>query len=221
MDDDRGELITVLLVDDHQVFNESLARLLEEREGIEVVGTAITGAEAIEAAHELQPSVVLLDYDLPDRDGASVAAEIRRGRPETMVVMLTGSTDDDTLLAAIEAGCTGFLTKDRAAADVAAAVRGAAAGEALISPEQLARLLPKLRRSGGPVGLTLTPREQEILRHLAEGEVNKVIAANLHLSVHTVRNYVQSILNRLGAHSRLEAVSIAVREGLIEFPTSR
>ena len=211
----------MLLIDDHQMFSDSLARLLRDEDGIEVIGSATTGEEGVRAATELEPAVVLLDYQLPDRDGASVATEIRRRNPATMVVMLTGSTDDRTLLAAIDAGCSGFLTKDRAATEVATAVRAAAAGEALISPALLARLLPRLNRTHRPVGADLTAREREVLVLLADGLTNKAIASSLNLSVNTVRGYVQSILNRLGAHSKLEAVSTAVREGLLEYPASR
>jgi DNA-binding NarL/FixJ family response regulator len=162
--------------------------------------------------------VVLVDFQLPDRTGVEVAAEVKARNPKTMVVMLTGSTDDRVLLAAIDAGCSGFLTKDRGASEVAEAVRAAAAGEALISPAQLARLLPKLSRTHRAVGADLTDRERELLQHLARGQTNKVIAAELHLSVNTVRNYVQSVLTKLNAHSKLEAVSTAVREGIIDYP---
>lgn len=218
---DPASAITVLLIDDHQMFSDSLARLLRDEEGIEVVGTAANGEDGIRAATTLEPAVVLLDYQLPDQDGAAVAAEIRRRNPATMVVMLTGSTDDRTLLAAIDAGCSGFLTKDRAATEVAAAVRAAAAGEALISPALLARLLPRLNRTHRSVGADLTGREREVLVLLAEGLTNKAIAGSLNLSVNTVRGYVQSILTRLGTHSKLEAVATAVREGLIDYPAGR
>ena len=122
-------------------------------------------------------------------------------------------------MGAIDAGCSGFLTKDRAAAEVAEAVRATAAGEALISPSLLARLLPKLNRTPRAIGADLTDRELEILSLLARGWNNKLIAGELYLSVNTVRNYVQSVLTKLGAHSKLEAVSTAVREGIVSFPS--
>jgi DNA-binding NarL/FixJ family response regulator len=140
--------------------------------------------------------------------------------PSSMVVMLTGAEDDRVLLGAIDAGCSGFLTKDRAASEVARAVRAAASGEALISPAQLARLLPRLSSKRTEVGTDLTRRELELLIHLARGSSNKTIAAELHLSLNTVRNYVQSVLTKLGAHSKLEAVSTAVREGIIDYPST-
>jgi len=124
------------------------------------------------------------------------------------------------LLGAIDAGCSGFLTKDRAAGEVARAVRAAASGEALISPAQLARLLPRLSSKKTEVGTDLTRRELELLTHLARGSSNKAIAADLHLSLNTVRNYVQSVLTKLDAHSKLEAVATAVREGIIDYPSA-
>lgn len=212
------QVIGVVIVDDHRMFAESLSRLLSDEPDITVLGVGWTAAEAIDLLERHQPRVVLVDYVLPDRNGVELAEEVKRRRPDTMIVMLTGSTDDRVLLKAIEAGCSGFLTKDRAANEVVDAVRAAAAGEALISPAQLARLLPKLSRTHRAVGADLTDRERELLTHLASGHTNKVIAGELHLSVNTVRNYVQSVLTKLGAHSKLEAVSTAVREGIIDYP---
>ena len=212
--------VGVLIVDDHRMFSESLARLLADEEGIAVLGVAATGADAVEMVNRLHPKVVLMDYQLPDQDGVSVTTAIRRENPSVMVVMLTGSTEDRVLLAAIDAGCSGFLTKDRAAAEVVHAVRAAAVGEALISPALLTRLLPKLNRTQRTLGEDLSDREREVLGFLARGMTNKVIAAELFLSVNTIRNHVQSVLAKLGAHSKLEAVSTAVREGIIGYPTA-
>jgi DNA-binding NarL/FixJ family response regulator len=211
------ELVRVMVVDDHVMFAESLARLLADEDSIEVVGIADSGAAALELLGQHAPDVVLVDYQMPDQDGVAITAEIKSRSPEVMVVMLTGSTEDRVLLAAIEAGCSGFLTKDRAAAEVAEAVRAAAAGEALISPAQLARLLPRLTRNERTLGSDLTERERDVLVELSRGQTNRVIADELHLSVNTVRNYVQSVLTKLGAHSKLEAVSTAVREGIIDY----
>ncbi len=212
--------VGVLIVDDHRMFSESLARLLADEEGVSVLGVAATGADAIDMVNRLHPNVVLMDYQLPDQDGVAVTVEVKRQNPSVMVVMLTGSTEDRVLLAAIDAGCSGFLTKDRAAAEVVHAVRAAAIGEALISPALLARLLPKLNRTQRSLGEDLSDREREILGYLARGMTNKVIAAELFLSVNTIRNHVQSVLAKLGAHSKLEAVSTAVREGIIDYPTA-
>ena len=211
--------IDVLVIDDHQMFADSLARLLSDEPDITVVAVASTATEGVEIAVRLRPQVALVDYQLPQSNGVAVTAEIKRRAHDVMIVMLTGSTDDGILLAAIEAGCSGFLTKDRAAQEVATAVRLAAAGEALVSPRELARLLPKLSRHYRAVGSDLTERERQILLLLAEGLANAAIAARLHLSVNTVRNYVQAVLTKLDAHSKLEAVAIGVREGVIRYPT--
>jgi DNA-binding NarL/FixJ family response regulator len=213
-----SSLVTVLIIDDERMFAESLARLLADESDISVVGVASSGAEGIKIAEALQPRVVLVDYQLPDRDGVAVMVDLKLQDPETKVVMITGSGDDRVLLAAIEAGCSGFLTKTRAASEVATAVRAAAGGEALISPELLSRLLPRLNRSHRNLGDDLTDREIAVLRLLTMGLTNRAVATELHLSVNTIRNYVQSILNKLGAHSKLEAVSTAVRQGIVEYP---
>jgi DNA-binding NarL/FixJ family response regulator len=219
--DGREVPIDVMIVDDHRAFGESLARLLSDEPDINVVGVLTSGTSAIQAAGQLLPRVALVDYQMPEQDGVAVAAEIKRRSPTTMVVMLTGSADDRLLLAAIDAGCSGFLTKDRAAAEIVDAVRTTASGEALISPAMLARLLPKLSRTQRTLGSDLTDRELDVLRRLARGSTNKVIASDLSLSVNTIRNYVQSILLKLDAHSKLEAVSTAVREGIIGYPSDR
>jgi two-component system response regulator DevR len=220
MSDPTDERIKVLLVDDHQMFAQSLARLLADEPDIEVQGIVTDALQAAARAAELRPRVVLLDYQMPGRNGVDIATKIKADNPAVMVVMLTGSNDDQVLLAAIEAGCSGFLTKDRAAADVATTVRGAAAGDVLVAPALLARLLPRLSRKQRRIGFDLTERESEVLRLLARGWTNAVIARHLHLSVNTVRNYVQSVLTKLDAHSKLEAVTIGVRERIIEFPTA-
>jgi DNA-binding NarL/FixJ family response regulator len=219
---DRAEdaRIGVLLVDDHQMFVESLARLLADEDDIEVLGIVTDSSQAAATALRLRPEVVLVDYQMPGRDGVSITAEIKAAQPEVMVVMLTGSADDQVLLASIEAGGSGFLTKDRAADEVALAVRAAAAGEALISPAMLARLLPRLKSGFRGIGSDLTQRELDILSLMTKGDSNAAIAAQLHLSVNTIRNYVQSILIKLGAHSKLEALSIAFREKIVTVPIS-
>jgi DNA-binding NarL/FixJ family response regulator len=211
----------VLIIDDHRMFADSLARLLADEDDLEVVAIGCTAEEGVQLAHDLHPRVVLVDYQLSTTNGVAVAAEILRDAPDMKIVMLTGTADDRVLLAAIEVGCIGFLNKSRAAPEVLNAVRLASAGEALISPTELARLLPNLSRTHRSVGDDLTAREREILTLLAEGRSNALIADELFLSVNTVRNYVQSVLTKLGAHSKLEAVATGVREGVIAYPTEQ
>jgi DNA-binding NarL/FixJ family response regulator len=212
-------VLGVLVVDDHQMFAESLARLLSDQDDIVVLGMAAEGSEALDLCERLKPNVILIDYHMPGRDGVSIAAEIKRNHPEIMVVMLTGSAEDHVVLAAVEAGCSGYVTKDRAATELVDAVRSAAAGEVVISPALLARLLPQLNRTSAASGVQLTERELQLLGLMAKGSTNKVMADELNLSVNTVRNYVQILLTKLNVHSKLEAVSTAVREGIIDYPS--
>lgn len=214
-------IVRVVIVDDHILFAESLSRVLTAELGVEVVGIATNGPDAVRLANDLRPTVMLVDYKMPGQDGVSIAAEVKKMHPEIFVVMLTGASDDQMILTAIDAGCSGFLTKDRAVTDVANAVRDVANGEALISSEMLARILPKLKRTYRSVGHDLTSREREVLSLLALGWTSRVIADHMHLSLNTVRNYTQSILSKLAAHSKLEAVATAVREGIISHSTER
>jgi DNA-binding NarL/FixJ family response regulator len=206
--------IRVLVVDDHAVFAVSLAQVLEAEPDLHSVGTAASIAEARRLVPQLLPDVVLMDHRLPDGDGVAAIAELRALRASTKYVVLTASTADHVLVSAIEAGASGFLSKSRSLDEVRSAVRAAHGGEAVISPELLARLLPRLNRSREPSSTELTDREREVLALLAEGLANSEIAARLFVSVHTVRNHVANLSAKLGAHSKLEALSIAMRQGL-------
>lgn len=209
--------IRVLLVDDHAMVVQGFAAALAGFDDIEVVGTAATAADAETSARALSPDVVLLDFGLPDGDGATVAGVIREMRPETKVVMVTQFVDEAIVLRAVEAGCSGYVTKNEPVEQLVDAVRTAHAGETLISPAMLTRLLPRLRRTYRGIGTDLTPREREVLELFATGKSNQAIADELVLSLNTVRTHVQNVLTKLGAHSKLEAAAIATREGLITF----
>jgi DNA-binding NarL/FixJ family response regulator len=213
--------IRVLVVDDHRMFAQSLVRILADESDIEVVGVASTVNEARAVASCQPADVVLLDYELPDATGTEAVASLRESMPEAQFVVLTGRTDTDALAAAVEAGCCGFVTKDKCADELMRAVRAASANEAVIPPAMLAQLLPRLRRAQRHTGSTeLTPRETEILDLLAQGWSTDSIAQELVLSRHTVRNHVQRVLTKLGAHSKLEAVALATRTGLIRRSTA-
>lgn len=205
----------VLVVDDHEVLASSLARVLDDEPDLMSVGVAGTLERARSMIVTTAPDVVLLDHRLPDGDGVAAISELRALRPSIKVVVLTASAADHVLVAAIEAGASGFVSKSRSLGELTAAVRAAATGEAVISPELLARLLPRLSPSGRPRHQELTEREREVLGLVADGLSNAVIAERLVVSVHTVRNHVANLSAKLGAHSKLEALSIAVREGLL------
>ena len=213
--DARGGRISVLVCDDHHVVAQGLAMVLGAEPDIEVVGVAGSVAEVRQMVVTRRPQVVLMDYGLPDGDGVSATAAIKASQPDVQVIMLTSYVDDDVLVAAIQAGCTGYVTKHKGAEELTAAVRLASGGEALVSPDMLARLLPRLRRGNHGLGWDLTPRERQVLDLLAQGESKEAIAQRLFLSTNTVRNHIQNILTKLGAHSRLEAVAAAAREGLL------
>lgn len=193
----------------------SLAQVLGAEPDLTCVGVATSLERARALIGTTAPDVLLLDHRLPDGDGVSAIGELRSLRPSVQVVVLTASAADHVLIQAIEAGASGFVSKTRSLGEVTAAVRAAAAGEALISPELLARLLPRLSRKGGARHQELTEREHEVLGLLADGLTNAVIAEQLVVSVHTVRNHIANLSTKLGAHSKLEALSIAVREGLL------
>lgn len=205
----------VLIVDDHQMFSASLSAVLDAEPDLAVVGTATTAEHAVAMVRSTLPDVVLLDQRLPDRDGVAAIGEILAARPATRVVMVTGTATDQVLVSAIEAGAAGFVEKTRSVGEVLAAVRSAAAGEALVSPALLARLLPRLRRGSRSEGPVLTEREQEVLHFVAEGLSNAEIGERLSVSVHTVRNHIANISGKLGAHSKLEVLAIALRDGLL------
>jgi len=207
--------IRVLIIDDHEVLASSLAVVLDAEEDITAVGVAMTLEQAQAMIGTVQPDVLLLDHRMPDGDGVAAIPTLLAGRPTTGVVVLTASAADHVLLAAIEAGASGFLSKTRSLDEVTAAVRAAAAGESVISPELLARLLPRFGRGGPHAVDELTEREREVLGLVAEGLSNAAIAERLVVSVHTVRNHIASLSGKLGAHSKLEALSIAVRRGLL------
>jgi two-component system response regulator DevR len=206
----------VLVVDDHEVLASSLAMALEAEPDLTAVGVAGDLAKARAMVASTAPDVLLLDHRLPDGDGVGAIEDLRRLRPSLQVVVLTASAADHVLLAALEAGAAGFVSKTRSLGEVTAAVRSAAAGESVVSPELLVRLLPRLHRRPGVASRPeLTEREREVLALVAEGLSNAAIAERLTVSVNTVRNHVANLSAKLGAHSKLEALAIAVREGIL------
>lgn len=212
---ERNGSIRVLLIDDHEMFTESLARLLTREPDVEVVGVAATAAEGVRLTDAHRPDVVILDYHLPDGDAPAVIERILAAWAPARVLILTGSGDDRLLIASLEAGGGGFVTKDKAVRELITAVRRVHAGDPYVPASMLAALLPHVARHGPRLGADLTAREREVLSLLGDGMANGAIAERLFLSVHTVRNHIQRILVKLNAHSKLEAVAIATREGLL------
>ena len=208
-------IIRVLIVDDHEVLASSLAKTLDTEPDLLSVGVAGSLKQAAGLIRTSAPDVLLLDHRLPDGDGVAAIGRLRELRPSMAVIVLTASPSEHLMVSAVEAGVSGFLSKTRSLAEVTSAVRAAAVGEAVISPEMLARLLPRLGGTGRVGAATLTEREREILGLIAQGLSNAAIAEQLFVSVNTVRNHVANLLAKLGARSKLEALSIAIRDGLL------
>jgi response regulator RpfG family c-di-GMP phosphodiesterase/DNA-binding CsgD family transcriptional regulator len=214
-DDDPSAIVKVLVVDDHRMFAESVSRLLAAEPDVQVVATVGSAADAWAAVRAEAPDVVLMDWALPDGDGLETAKGIRGEHPEVNVVLLTGVGDGPLVAEALKAGCCGFLRKDQAFDKLARAVRAAAQGESIVPAAQIVAALGGLVPDRpGPVGL-LTGRELAVLSFAARGLRNDVIADRLQLSLHSVRNHVRNASAKLDSHSKLEAVTTAVRQGLI------
>ena len=210
-------VVRVLVVEDHPVVAEGLATLLAEDPRLRVVRRAETVAQAVAAAAEEPLDVALVDFRLPDGTGAEAATGIREHRPEAAVLFLSADDSEPAMIAAVEAGASGYLIKTAAGSEIVDAVRRAAEGEMLIPAPRLAALLARRRELAQAedersrrLG-SLTPREYEILRLMTEGLDNREIAARLHVAYPTVRSHVRSVLQKLDARSRLEAV---VKAGL-------
>jgi two-component system, NarL family, response regulator DevR len=210
-----ADVIRVLVVDDHQMMGEGLRAALATEPGIEVIGVAGDLLESRAMADRLRPDVVLMDYALPSGTGFDSAQLLKQDHPEVKVIILTGHRDDTLVVRAVELGLDGFLRKTSSIAEVVAAVRQAQAGDAVFSPQDLTLVMRQVRRAGkSPTDLT--EREVEVLHLMASGTSTEVMASTLFVSAHTIRSHVRHILEKLGAHSKLEAVAIAIRERLVD-----
>ena len=211
--------MSVLLIDDHALFRIGLEGLLEKR-GIEVIAATASGDEGIKKAQELNPDIILLDMRMPGMSGSQTLRRLREAKVEAPVVMLTTSNEERDLIESLRAGAQGYLLKDIDPDDLVKSLTDVLAGKTVVAPE-LTPVLAKVVQHGNNPSLNkptpfseLTPREFEILCHLAEGQSNKVIARNLGISDGTVKLHVKSILRKLGVHSRVEAAVIAVEQEL-------
>ena len=217
-----AELIRVLLVDDQKLMREGLRVLLEMEPDLEVVGEAEDGQAALAAYAEHQPDVVLMDIRMPGMDGVEATRRLRERWPDARVIILTTFDDDEYVFEGLRAGALGYLLKDVSGHELAEAVRTVAGGGALIEPSvarkvvaEFARLAPPARPPDAGLAEPLTEREQEILHLLAQGLSNREIAQQLFLAEGTVKNYVTSILQKLGVRDRTQAALRARELGLL------
>ena len=209
------EPIRVLIVDDHAIVREGLRTLLSEEPGIEVVGEAANGVEALVSATRLQPDVILMDLVMPEMDGLEATKLIREGGSASRILVLTSFADDQRVRAAIRAGAIGYLLKDVLKDDLLHAIRTAAQGRPALHPEAQRQLMQQVAAPAPPSLLEdLTARERDVLRLIARGQSNKEIAATLHLTEGTVKGYVSAILAKLGVDDRTQAALYAVKHGL-------
>jgi DNA-binding NarL/FixJ family response regulator len=215
--------VRVLLADDQRLVRESLATMLGLLDGIELVGTASDGEEALALAAQQSPDIVLMDLRMPRMDGIEATRRMREQQPDVRVIALTTFADDESVLGALRAGARGYLTKDAGADDIRAAIFAVAAGEATLDPavqhHVVAALASEEPADGGaelPDGLT--PREAEILGLIAEGLTNAEIAERLVVSPTTVKSHINHLFAKAGLRDRVQAVTYAYRKGLATPP---
>jgi DNA-binding NarL/FixJ family response regulator len=219
--DERSiESLRVLIVDDHDLFRTGLRNLLEEQ-GVVIVGEAATGNEAVRIVRELAPDVVVMDLNMPGMGGVDATRHISSIAPLTRVVMLTISEEDSDVMDAILAGACGYLLKDSRIDELMAGIRAASRGESLISPNIAAKVLQRVRATStrpeiaNTIRAELSDREIEVLKLIANGKDNAVIAAELHISPKTVKNHISNILMKLQIDNRIQAAVYAVRSGIV------
>jgi DNA-binding NarL/FixJ family response regulator len=210
------ETTRVLIVEDHQIVADGLAMLLSDDPSLTVVGVATSGADAVELARRHLPDVVIMDYRLPDQTGAEASTAIKQALPDTAVLFLSADETDDAMFAAVKSGAIGYLNKTEAGTKVVDSVHRAAAGEMLLPAWQLAKLITEREpEDSSPRDSDLTPRQADVLHLMAEGLGTKAIADRLSLKPSTAAWHVQTVLEKLDAHSRLEAVAHANQRGLL------
>jgi two-component system response regulator DevR len=208
-------ILSLLIVDDHEVVRQGLVSLLDRRAGFRVVAQAGTVAEAIEQARRFEPNIVILDVRLPDGSGVEACREIRSELPATRVIMLTSYPDEEAVLSAIVAGASGYLLKQIRARDLVAAIETVGRGESLLDPAVTEKVLERIRRIASGTYTNefaqLTGQERKILLLVAEGKTNKEIASEIFLSDKTVKNYVSSILSKLNLERRAQAAAFVAK----------
>lgn len=215
------EKVRVLLVDDHALFREGLAGIISSQPNMQVVGEASDGLEAFVKTKELKPDLILMDVQMPGMDGIEAVRQIRHAQPETIIVMLTIRGDDSMLFDALKNGAQGYLLKDIRSEDLLEMLHGALRGEAALSPSLAGRVLSEFRRlSVGSVFESeddggLSEREQQVLMQAAKGATDKEIAAELNISLNTVKTHMRNILSKLHVRTRREAAKAAHAKGIL------
>ncbi|MEX0847923.1 MAG: response regulator transcription factor [Ilumatobacteraceae bacterium] len=205
---------TVMLVDDHTMLRQGLRRSLET-EGIQVVAEASNGEEAVRIALATKPSVVLMDVSMPQVDGIEATRMLMAADGRQRVVILTMHIDRDVIERAMKAGAVGYMTKDSSVKEVVLAVKLAANGDRILSP-RLAEVMLQEAKNVDPAGSILSPREEELLQHIADGLATSEVAAKMFISQKTVKNHLASIYEKLQARDRTQAVLMAVKMGIVK-----
>jgi DNA-binding NarL/FixJ family response regulator len=209
--------IRILIVDDHPVTREGLHSALDLAEGVEVVGEAASGEEAVEQVGKLTPDIVFMDVRMPGMNGIEAAREIRQASSDTRVILFTVDESRTSISEAIQAGVSGYLLKDASADELVNAARLALEGKAVIHPQLTRAFIEEVQLAEKrPDVAPLSKREKEILQKVAYGATTKEVAHDLGISPHTVKTHLERIFEKLGANDRAQAVAIAIRTGLVE-----
>jgi NarL family two-component system response regulator YdfI len=216
MSDLDNRPLRVLVTDDHLIVREGLRLILETAEGIELVGEAVDGTQALRLTRDLNPDVILMDLRMPGMDGLTAIERLQQDHPGVAVIILTTYDEDDLILRGLRAGARGYLLKDTDRMTLLAAIRASARGDTLLTPDIVERLLASTQEKPGPSdGIHLTERELEVLALVARGDRNKEIAFQLGITERTVKAHLSSVYNKLGVDSRAAAIAIAAQQGLL------